>query len=179
MDDVRAGQLHASSIPASAGTCEGELVQSDAAARAPLDRSCLHPRHPGSTACRPTRVARHQGGGGGGRHFGDPRWLGPHSGELTVKIGWRPDGMAWREKNLSEWHTGASKLFNGTQVSTIFYNGIQVKASGVLQRSGDATTWWLRLPSSLGDESGPVSPWWWVWGAGGLFAGGYLTICHS
>jgi hypothetical protein len=31
-------------------------------------------------------------------HFGDPRWLGPHSGELTVKIGWRPDGMAWRAK---------------------------------------------------------------------------------
>jgi hypothetical protein len=35
------------------------------------------------------------------------------------------------KKNLSEWHTGASKLFNGTQVSTIFYNGIQVKASKI------------------------------------------------
>jgi hypothetical protein len=41
--------------------------------------------------------------------------------------------------------------------------------TGGLQRSGDATTRWLLLPSSLGDESGPVSPWSSVGGgAGGL-----------
>jgi hypothetical protein len=39
--------------------------------------------------------------------------------------------------------------------------------TGGLQRSGDATTRWLLLPSSLGDESGPVSPWSSV-GGGGL-----------
>jgi hypothetical protein len=41
----------------------------------------------------------------------------------------------WREgkRSLSGWHRGASELFSGTQVITIFYNGIQVKASVYLQ----------------------------------------------
>jgi hypothetical protein len=56
------------------------------------------------------------------------------------------------KKNLSEWHTGASKLFNGTQVSTIFYNGIQVKASKIDWLRGKSSKFPL-LPSSISHAS--------------------------
>jgi hypothetical protein len=51
------------------------------------------------------------------------------SDDLTVKM----DGVGteWRrgQRSLGRWHTGASNLFSGTQVGTIFFNGIQVKVS--------------------------------------------------
>jgi hypothetical protein len=42
--------------------------------------------------------------------------------------------MEWLrgQKSLPEWHTGAGKFFNGTQVNTIFYNGTQVKPSHIV-----------------------------------------------
>jgi hypothetical protein len=42
------------------------------------------------------------------------------SGDLTVKGGWSWDEMAYGERSLSRLHTGASDLFNGTHVDTIF-----------------------------------------------------------
>jgi hypothetical protein len=46
------------------------------------------------------------------------------SGDLTVKM----DGVEtkWRrgQRILGRWHTGVSYLFSGTQVDTIFFNGI-------------------------------------------------------
>jgi hypothetical protein len=42
---------------------------------------------------------------------------------------WRLDLQAALTLGNRPWHTGASDLFSGTQVDTIFFNGIQVKAS--------------------------------------------------
>jgi hypothetical protein len=52
------------------------------------------------------------------------------SDDLTVRDGWSWDGMTQRsKKSLGRWHTGVKNFFSGTQVSTIFFNGIQVKPS--------------------------------------------------
>jgi len=47
------------------------------------------------------------------------------SGHLTVKIGWKIDGMVWRAKKSS----AEREFFSGTSIKTIFYNGIEVKDS--------------------------------------------------